>query len=94
MFWPSTPRPLSNSQGGHLVPPHPAPDCAGAEGAEWGSRAQIWHESFLVDVFSLTCSCCIISKGLAEEGKEETLLGTFTYNVQKEPTQTFPLQVQ
>ncbi|XP_064903446.1 sperm-associated antigen 4 protein-like [Columba livia] len=30
--------------------------------------------------------------GLAEEGKEETLLGTFTYNVQKEPTQTFPLQ--
>ncbi|XP_065513007.1 sperm-associated antigen 4 protein-like [Caloenas nicobarica] len=30
--------------------------------------------------------------GLAEEGKEETLLGTFTYNVQKEPTQTFTLQ--
>ncbi|KAM6187874.1 sperm-associated antigen 4 protein-like [Sarcoramphus papa] len=30
--------------------------------------------------------------GLDEEGKEETLLGTFTYAVQKEPTQTFPLQ--
>ncbi|XP_029861183.2 sperm-associated antigen 4 protein-like [Aquila chrysaetos chrysaetos] len=30
--------------------------------------------------------------GLDEEGKEETLLGTFTYTVQKGPTQTFPLQ--
>ncbi|KFQ68879.1 SUN domain-containing protein 2, partial [Phaethon lepturus] len=30
--------------------------------------------------------------GLDEEGKEETLLGTFTYSMQKEPTQTFPLQ--
>ncbi|KFM04135.1 SUN domain-containing protein 2, partial [Aptenodytes forsteri] len=30
--------------------------------------------------------------GLDEEGKDETLLGTFTYTVQKEPTQTFPLQ--
>ncbi|NXS46482.1 SUN2 protein, partial [Balaeniceps rex] len=30
--------------------------------------------------------------GLDEEGKDETLLGTFTYAVQKEPTQTFPLQ--
>ncbi|NXF48597.1 SUN2 protein, partial [Oceanites oceanicus] len=32
--------------------------------------------------------------GLDEEGKDETLLGTFTYAMQKEPTQTFPLQVQ
>ncbi|KFQ60395.1 SUN domain-containing protein 2, partial [Pelecanus crispus] len=32
--------------------------------------------------------------GLDEEGENETLLGTFTYAVQKEPTQTFPLQVQ
>ncbi|KAF1465906.1 SUN domain-containing protein 2, partial [Pygoscelis antarcticus] len=30
--------------------------------------------------------------GLDEEGKDETLLGTFTYTVQKELTQTFPLQ--
>ncbi|XP_074993906.1 sperm-associated antigen 4 protein-like [Calonectris borealis] len=30
--------------------------------------------------------------GLDEEGKDETLLGTFTYAMQKEPTQTFPLQ--
>ncbi|KAM6227858.1 uncharacterized protein M6G45_017557 [Spheniscus humboldti] len=30
--------------------------------------------------------------GLDEEGKDETLLGTFTYTMQKEPTQTFPLQ--
>ncbi|XP_050769555.1 sperm-associated antigen 4 protein-like [Gymnogyps californianus] len=30
--------------------------------------------------------------GLDEEGKDETLLGTFTYAMRKEPTQTFPLQ--
>ncbi|KAM6363032.1 sperm-associated antigen 4 protein-like [Pluvialis apricaria] len=30
--------------------------------------------------------------GLDEEGEDETLLGIFTYTVQKEPTQTFPLQ--
>ncbi|XP_059689535.1 uncharacterized protein LOC132320701 [Gavia stellata] len=30
--------------------------------------------------------------GLDEEGEDETLLGTFTYAVHKEPTQTFPLQ--
>ncbi|KFZ57171.1 SUN domain-containing protein 2, partial [Antrostomus carolinensis] len=30
--------------------------------------------------------------GLDEDGDEETLLGSFTYAVQKEPTQTFPLQ--
>lgn len=30
--------------------------------------------------------------GMDEEGKEETLLGTFTYDIAKEPTQTFPLQ--
>ncbi|NXD86288.1 SUN2 protein, partial [Halcyon senegalensis] len=32
--------------------------------------------------------------GLDEDSKEEILLGTFTYAVQKEPTQTFLLQVQ
>ncbi|XP_061208135.1 SUN domain-containing protein 3-like [Neopsephotus bourkii] len=32
--------------------------------------------------------------GLDEEGQGETLLGSFLYSVQKEPTQTFPLQVQ
>ncbi|KFP67976.1 SUN domain-containing protein 2, partial [Cariama cristata] len=30
--------------------------------------------------------------GLDEEGEDKTLLGTFTYTMQKEPTQTFPLQ--
>ncbi|KAM6329493.1 sperm-associated antigen 4 protein-like [Alca torda] len=30
--------------------------------------------------------------GLDEEGKDETLLGAFTYTLQKEPNQTFPLQ--
>ncbi|XP_069632339.1 sperm-associated antigen 4 protein-like isoform X2 [Haliaeetus albicilla] len=30
--------------------------------------------------------------GADEEGEEETLLGTFSYDIEKEPTQTFPLQ--
>nr|XP_021151095.1 uncharacterized protein LOC106145837 [Columba livia] len=30
--------------------------------------------------------------GLDEEGKEETLLGTFSYDIKKAPAQTFPLQ--
>ncbi|XP_063177603.1 sperm-associated antigen 4 protein-like [Chroicocephalus ridibundus] len=30
--------------------------------------------------------------GLDEEGEQETLLGTFTYTLQKGPNQTFPLQ--
>ncbi|KFV52291.1 Sperm-associated antigen 4 protein, partial [Gavia stellata] len=30
--------------------------------------------------------------GLDEEGEDEALLGTFTYTVQKKPTQTFLLQ--
>ncbi|NXW12157.1 SUN5 protein, partial [Fregetta grallaria] len=55
-------------------------------------RARIWHEPFLVVESSLTCSLCFFSKGLDEEGKDETLLGTFTYAMQNEPTQTFPLQ--
>lgn len=37
---------------------------------------------------------CFISKGLDEEGKDVTLLGTFTYAAQEELIQTFPLQVQ
>ncbi|NWH43657.1 SUN2 protein, partial [Fregata magnificens] len=32
--------------------------------------------------------------GLDEEGMDETLLGTFTYAMQKELTQAFPLQAQ
>ncbi|KFP08285.1 Sperm-associated antigen 4 protein, partial [Calypte anna] len=31
--------------------------------------------------------------GLDEEGKDKTLLGTFTYAMQEELTQTFPLQL-
>ncbi|NXM01456.1 SUN2 protein, partial [Tyrannus savana] len=30
--------------------------------------------------------------GVDADGKEESLLGTFTYNVEKEPMQTFPLK--
>ncbi|KFZ55128.1 SUN domain-containing protein 3, partial [Antrostomus carolinensis] len=30
--------------------------------------------------------------GVGEEGEEEMLLGTFSYDIGKEPTQTFPLQ--
>ncbi|KAM9509891.1 sperm-associated antigen 4 protein-like isoform 1-T1 [Guaruba guarouba] len=31
-------------------------------------------------------------QGLDEEGQDETLLGSFIYSMQKEPTQSFPLQ--
>ncbi|KAM8985083.1 uncharacterized protein PRD47_000561 isoform 2-T2 [Ara ararauna] len=34
------------------------------------------------------------ASGLDEEGQDETLLGSFIYSMQKEPTQSFPLQVQ
>ncbi|NXF42147.1 SUN2 protein, partial [Nyctibius bracteatus] len=32
--------------------------------------------------------------GVDADGEEETLLGTFTYDVEKEPIQTFPLKVR
>ncbi|NXW12208.1 SPAG4 protein, partial [Fregetta grallaria] len=32
--------------------------------------------------------------GVEEEGEEETLLGTFSYDIEKELKQTFPLQVR
>ncbi|NWI14943.1 SUN3 protein, partial [Crypturellus soui] len=32
--------------------------------------------------------------GVQEEGDEETLLGAFTYDVEKEAIQTFPLKVE
>ncbi|NXK85320.1 SUN3 protein, partial [Amazona guildingii] len=31
--------------------------------------------------------------GLDEKGQDETLLGSFIYNMHKQPTQSFPLQV-
>ncbi|XP_051498790.1 sperm-associated antigen 4 protein-like [Apus apus] len=34
----------------------------------------------------------VVVFGVDAEGEEETLLGTFTYNVAKEPMQTFPLK--
>ncbi|NXN44047.1 SUN2 protein, partial [Rhinoptilus africanus] len=42
----------------------------------------------------LTALLRFISKGVSEEGGEETLLGTFSFSIEKEPTQTFPLQVR
>ncbi|NXW47334.1 SUN2 protein, partial [Nyctiprogne leucopyga] len=44
--------------------------------------------------FAVYVSLCwaLGAGGLDEDGKEETLLGTFTYAIQQEPTQTFPLQ--
>ncbi|NXU79562.1 SPAG4 protein, partial [Oreotrochilus melanogaster] len=38
-------------------------------------------------------SCPWGKAGLDEEGKDKTLLGTFTYAMQEELTQTFPLQL-
>ncbi|NWU53247.1 SUN2 protein, partial [Dromas ardeola] len=37
---------------------------------------------------------CWGKAGVDEEGGEETLLGTFSFNIGKKPTQTFPLQVR
>ncbi|KAK2525022.1 hypothetical protein Q9233_009069 [Columba guinea] len=44
-----------------------------------------WDESELL-------SLCFAPEGLDADGEEETLLGTFMYNVAKEPIQTFPLK--
>ncbi|NXT80844.1 SPAG4 protein, partial [Zapornia atra] len=46
---------------------------------------------FTVSV-TLPAPLCFTSKGLDEKGKDRTLLGTFTYVMQKEPTQTFLLE--
>lgn len=75
--------------------PTSVPDCARGAGVWCRSRAQIWREHLLMVSLSLTCSPVHLSpKGLDEEGQGETLLGSFIYSMQKEPTQTFPLQVQ
>ncbi|NXN53449.1 SUN3 protein, partial [Rynchops niger] len=42
--------------------------------------------------FTVSVSLCWALGGLDEEGKQETLLGAFTYILQKGPNQTFPLQ--
>ncbi|NXX39719.1 SUN2 protein, partial [Tricholaema leucomelas] len=42
--------------------------------------------------FTVSVSYCWVLGGLDEEGKEEILLGTFIYTVQKDSTQTFLLQ--
>ncbi|KAF1623805.1 UNVERIFIED_CONTAM: Sperm-associated antigen 4 protein, partial [Eudyptes pachyrhynchus] len=38
-------------------------------------------------------SSCFAPEGVDADGEEETLLGTFMYNVAKEAIQTFPLKV-
>ncbi|NXF60059.1 SPAG4 protein, partial [Ciccaba nigrolineata] len=42
--------------------------------------------------FTVSVSLCRALGGLDEKYKGETLLGIFTYDMQKEPNQTFPLQ--
>ena len=39
-------------------------------------------------------SLCFAPEGVDADGEEETLLGTFTYDVAKESIQTFPLKVR
>lgn len=70
------------------------PDCAGAagEGAGRGPRSGTRVLSRLA--WALPAPLCFLSEGVDEEGEEETLLGTFSYDIEKEPTQTFPLQVR
>lgn len=38
-------------------------------------------------------SLCFAPKGVDADREEETLLGTFSYNVDKDPVQTFTLRV-
>lgn len=38
-------------------------------------------------------SLCFAPKGVDADREEETLLGMFTYNTEKDPIQTFPLKV-
>lgn len=38
-------------------------------------------------------SLCFAPKGVDSDREEETLLGMFSYNVEKDPMQTFPLKV-
>ncbi|KAF1563693.1 Sperm-associated antigen 4 protein, partial [Eudyptes schlegeli] len=42
--------------------------------------------------FTVSVSLCQALGGVDEEREEEVLLGTFSYDTEKEPTQTFPLQ--
>ncbi|NWS43998.1 SPAG4 protein, partial [Probosciger aterrimus] len=49
-------------------------------------------KDFTVSLEPDVLSCAFISKGLDEEGQDETLLGSFIYSMQKEPSQSFPLQ--
>ncbi|NXD04062.1 SPAG4 protein, partial [Certhia familiaris] len=45
-----------------------------------------------IAVFPDLLSLCFVPKGVDVDREEETLLGMFTYNVEKDPVQTFPLK--
>ncbi|NWY67028.1 SPAG4 protein, partial [Erithacus rubecula] len=45
-----------------------------------------------IAVFPDLLSLCFAPKGVDADREEETLLGMFTYNVEKDPIQTFPLK--
>ncbi|NXK94818.1 SUN5 protein, partial [Formicarius rufipectus] len=44
------------------------------------------------DIAVFLLSLCFAPEGVGADGEEESLLGTFTYHVEKEPMQTFPLK--
>ncbi|NXE17173.1 SUN2 protein, partial [Lophotis ruficrista] len=46
------------------------------------------------DMAVFLLSLCFVPEGLDADGEEETLLGTFTYNVEREAHQTFHLKVR
>ncbi|NWX99884.1 SUN1 protein, partial [Nothoprocta ornata] len=63
--------------------------------------ARIWPSALtLQHLFKPAAAACSISSfprniavsGVQKEGEEETLLGSFTYDVEKEAIQTFPLK--
>lgn len=82
-FWPNSSAPL-----------HAALDCAGAAGEGAGRGPRSGTRVFSRLAWALPAPLCFLSEGADEEGEEETLLGTFSYDIEKEPTQTFPLQVR
>ena len=71
------------------------PDYGWSPRRGWGgNRADPAHTFPLCRDESELLSLCFAPEGVDTDREEETLLGTFTYNIAKEAIQTFPLQVR
>lgn len=71
------------------------PDYCQSPGTGWVQRRVDPACTFPLcqDEPNLLFSLCFAPKGVDVDREEETLLGMFTYNVEKDPVQTFPLKV-